>query len=187
MGSWSVNENRVPVWTGDDGREHLLFVASLAFDLGGRFEAVAARDALADLIEARESPVPDEPNMVMYEMDYEEGCLVPVPDEPAACGVIELGPRGAQTEDGLGHPTWADGAPMLIGDRVWVDEIEGEDEHGRSEVVKNATGHVFSITPEIVTIVGLWADDDEGWEAAPKELRRRPAPSHPTGEERDDG
>lgn len=51
MGSWSVNENRVPAWTDDDGKEHLLSVASLAFDLGGRFSADAARNALVDLIE----------------------------------------------------------------------------------------------------------------------------------------
>lgn len=93
-------------------------------------------------------------------------------------------PRGEQTEDGLGHPRWSDGPPILIGDRVLVDEIEGEDEYGHPEVVRGAAGHVFSVDPETVTIVGLWADDDEPWEASPHELTRRTAaPSPSTGED----
>lgn len=139
-----------------------------------------------------ESPVPEEPTPCrtcggsgVVEAEGMEGWCphcpshpTPVPDEPRE-PTENASPRGAQAGNGIGHPIWEDGSPILVGDPVWVDEIDGEDERGRDATASNVKGRVSTIDSKTVTIVGIWADDDGIWEAAPSDLRRRtrtPAP-----------
>jgi hypothetical protein len=62
--------------------------------------------------------------------------------------------RGLPVTPEYGHPSWADGRPILIGDDVLVDEVDALDDDGNEYVMQRAAASLS----EEVGVLGLWRE-----------------------------